>query len=258
MTRLAATLAAAALTLTACAAAGGDPETSDTPRRDLAERPTPIAGSDAGSRSGSPSGEDTEPRGSGAASAPAGATTDARRTGSPRPGDPTAPQPDGASPAKPFHGIATLTDGSRDALGGPAYADLRSVTLADNGTTLRVTLVVDAALPARTADGETMGIGVDLYPPGHGRESDYQLFADGEPDGWFAYLDTPDGFVRYPGTFGLGGGRVVFTLPWSAVGNPRIGRVSAFVDWTERSAALTGNEASNDYAPALGTKVYAR
>jgi hypothetical protein len=132
------------------------------------------------------------------------------------------------------------------------------VTLADNGTMLRVTVVVDAALPARTADGETMGIGVDLYPPGNGRESDYQVFADGEPDGWFAYLDTPDGFVRYPGTFGLGGGRVVFTVPWSAVGNPRIGRVSAFVDWTRRSAGLTGNKASNDYAPTLGTKVYAR
>ncbi|MDQ1694778.1 MAG: hypothetical protein QOJ03_131 [Frankiaceae bacterium] len=155
--------------------------------------------------------------------------------------------------------MATMSDPRQDAgLDAPAYADLRAVTLADNGESLRVTLTLNGALPTRAADGETLGIGVDLYRPGSGRESDYQLFADGEADGWYAYLDTPRGFVRYPGTFGMGGGRIVFTVPWSSVGQPRAGRFSAFVDWSRRSNALTGNKASNDYAPAVGTKTYSR
>ncbi len=138
-----------------------------------------------------------------------------------------------STPAAPFRSLATQSDPGGDAgLDTPPYADLRSVTLAANGTDLRVTVTVDGALPDRTDDGETIGIGVDLYPPQRQRESDYQLFVDGEPDGWFAYLDTPRGFVRYPGTFGLGSSRLVFTVPLSSVGSPRTGRFSAFVDWS--------------------------
>jgi hypothetical protein len=152
-----------------------------------------------------------------------------------------------------------MPDGAGDAgLGAPAYADLRSVTLADNGTSLRVTVVMKGALPAKTAAGESMGIGVDLYRAAVHRESDYQLFADGEPDGWFAYLDTPKGFVRYPGTFALGGATLVFTVPWASVGNPRTGRTSAFADWSQQSSAATGNPSSNDFVPTLGTTDYSR
>jgi hypothetical protein len=143
-------------------------------------------------------------------------------------------------------------------LKAPSYADLRLVSLQDNGDQLRVEIVLNGRLPAQAASNETLGIGLDLYRPGTRRESDYQLFADGEPDGWFAYLDTPKGFVRYPGAFGLGGNRIVFTVPWSAVGSPTRGRYSAFVDWSQRSSGLTGNEASNDYTPAVGTASYAR
>ena len=132
------------------------------------------------------------------------------------------------------------------------------MSLQDNGGQLRVEIVLNGKLPTQAATDETLGIGLDLYRPGTRRESDYQLFADGEPDGWFAYLDTPDGFVRYPGTFGLGGNRIIFTVPWSAVGNPARGRYSAFVDWSQRSSGLTGNKASNDYTPAVGTASYTR
>ena len=121
-----------------------------------------------------------------------------------------------------------------------------------------MTVTVAGDLPLRAAAGETIGIGVDLYRSSSGRESDYQLFADGEPDGWFAYLETPRGFVRYPGAFALGGQRLVFTVPWRAVGSVTAGRFSAFADWSQRTSAVTGNDASNDSAPALGTSAYSR
>ena len=253
--RLLGALAIIALAASGCAAAGGVPETSDTPRRDLAVRPTPLPGQPAGrSTSQAPRGHKSAKPGS---TSRGNSDTGANGSGASTEGDNTSAAGDAA--AGPFHAIASLSDPSHDAgLDAPQDADLRSVTLADNGVSLRVTVVLNAALPRQTATGETFGIGVDLYHRGSGRESDYQLFADGEPDGWFAYLDTPRGFVQYPGTFGLGGNRIVFTVPWSSVGNPNDGRFSGFVDWTRRSNGITGNKASNDYAPAVATKVYSR
>ncbi|MDQ1685826.1 MAG: hypothetical protein QOC82_2563 [Frankiaceae bacterium] len=254
MTRLLGLVAAVALA-SGCAAAGGPPATSDTPRRDLAVRPSPLPATPGGGGSAptTPAGDHSAtPRPGGTApagSAPAGSTGPGSTSGGGNSTDPEAP----------YRTFVTMPDGASDAgLGAPAYADLRSVTLADNGASLRVTVEMNGALPHATATGESMGIGVDLYRAATKRESDYQLFADGEPDGWFAYLDTPKGFVRYPGTFALGGRTMVFTVPWSSVGNPRTGRTSAFADWTQRSSAATGNPSSNDYVPTLGTTNYSR
>jgi hypothetical protein len=255
--RLALSLTAAALALTGCAAAGGVPETSDTPRRDLAATPSPLAGTHAG-KSATGHKHTARPPHTGPTAGIGSTGPSSTAAGS---GDSNSQASTGGTRTSTasFRGFAALTDPARDAgLDAPAYADLRSITLADNGQSLRVEVTVAGTLPAQAEAGETIGIGVDLYRPGTARESDYQLFADGEPDGWFAYLDTPRGFVRYPGTFALGGSRLIFTVPWSSVGNPRTGRFSAFVDWSRRSTAVTGNKSSNDYAPIAGTKTYAR
>jgi hypothetical protein len=132
---------------------------------------------------------------------------------------------------------------------GPAYSDLRQVLVEDEGRSARVTVSVGADLPTRLASGEVMGIGVDLYRMGQA-ESDYQLFADGETDGWTAYLQTPKGFVAYPGTFTLAGDRLVFTVAWSALGAPHQGEIAAFADWS-RKAVVTTVDAS-DKAPDTG------
>jgi hypothetical protein len=250
--RLLPLLAAVALTA-GCAAAGGVPETSDTPRRDLAGTPAslaPTAGGDTTDR----------PRGRGSAStAPGSATTATEPATAPSAGASTSGVGSTATPAGPFRTFATLTDGRSDAgLSTPAYADLRLVTLAANDRDLRVTVVVDGELPQLVGADDTMGIGVDLYPSRAQRESDFQLFVDGQPEGWYAYLDTPRGFVRYPGTFALGGSRLVFIVPLTTVRSPVVGRFSAFVDWSRRSSGLTGNASSNDYAPTLGTKRFTR
>ena len=138
----------------------------------------------------------------------------------------------------------------------PAYGDLRSITIEDDGDRARVTVHLGAALPARGASGEAIGIGVDLYRTATQQESDYQLFADGGPDGWFAYLHTPKGFVRYPGSFALTADGLTFTVPWSALGAPSQARFSAFADWTQRRT--TGNAAGNDRAPLAGSAAFRR
>src|SRR5437764_5798361 len=140
MTRLlgpAAAIATALAFTSACAAAGGHPATSETPRRDLAARPAPLPAASGvpGSASASPNGRSVSPvpgttaPGSGPASAPPGST----------PGRSSGP-----GSTAPFSTVVTMPDAAGDAgLGAPAYADLRSVTLADNGTSLRVTVVMN-------------------------------------------------------------------------------------------------------------------
>jgi hypothetical protein len=245
-------LAAGVALLSGCAV-GGD-QTTDTPRRDLAARPSPLP-------SDLPAPPGVGPTSSAGASASHSAAPTPGAPGQRPTSAPTASPGGGQSgPAAPYRSVTTLNDLRGDAdPSAPGYADLTNVGIEDDGTHARITVTVAGTLPTTTATDEVMGIGVDLYRQGNtGRESDYQLFADGEPTGWYAYLQTPKGFVRYPGQFALGGGRLVFTVPWSAIGAPRSGRFSAFVDWTRRSSSVTGNQGSNDYAPALGTSAYSR
>jgi hypothetical protein len=246
--------AAACLALSGCAAAGGVPSTSETPRRDLAARPSYAASAPA-------------PTGAATATAPPGATATSATSGTTASNGGTTNTTNttnggtatSAGSTAPYRDFVSLTDPSGDAgVGAPAYVDLRGVTLADTGTMLLATVTLDGFVPRVAEPADTIGIGVDLYPPGTGRESDYQLFADGEPDGWFAYLQTPRGFVHYPGTFAVTGNRLVFTVPLTSVGSPDTGRVSAFADWSRRSSSVTGNPSSNDYAPTLGTTSYSR
>src|SRR4051794_9302900 len=103
-----------------CAAAGGTPSTSETPRRDLAVRPSPLpAGSGVpGSASASPgAGHSATPGPGTSAGGPAPAATG--------PGS-TPSGGAGAASTAPFSTFLTMPDGAGDAgLGAPAYADLR-------------------------------------------------------------------------------------------------------------------------------------
>ena len=245
---------AAVLALSACAVGGHD-SPSDRPRRDLAGRPEslaplpPLSAPPAGRPSGTASSGASRGPGasSGVPSGPAGSTAPAGPGGGP--GRSSAPAA--------FHSVATATDSAHDAGAvTPPYADLRAVTIEDDGTNARVTVRFAGAVPAALPGNETEGVGVDFYRDVTRTESDYQLFADGEPDGWYAYLQTPKGFVKYPGRFGIGGDSLVFTVPWSALGSPRSGRFAAFADWTRSAAAA--NVSGEDHAPDLATAPFSR
>jgi hypothetical protein len=137
-------------------------------------------------------------------------------------------------------------DTSRDA---PRYADSRGFLVESDGSNVRVTVAFAGRLPSVLGAEEVQGVGVDFFRSDE-RESDYQLFADGGNDGWTAYLDTPDGFVQYPGTFAVGGRAIQFVVPWSALGGAQGADVSAFVDWSEEGDLL--NAASSDLVPDEG------
>jgi hypothetical protein len=118
-----------------------------------------------------------------------------------------------------------------------------------DGRNIRVTVAFAGKIPSVLGAEEVEGVGIDFFRTSE-RESDYQLFADGGSDGWTAYLDTPDGFVQYPGTFAVGGRVLQFVVPWSALGGAKAADVAAFVDWSEKGDLL--NPASNDGVPDEG------
>jgi hypothetical protein len=243
-----------AVLLSGCAV--GEPDVSATPRRELAARPeasagTPVAPRPSSTASAAPTApgpsasEGTDPRPPGAAATTAPTVA--------RPQPVAAPAGEG-----PYRAVGSLTD-LRDDHGreGPSYADVVGVLLEDDGTRLRATVRMGGAVPLRTATAEVLGVGVDLYDRSGEFESDYQLFADGGDDGWFAYLSTPEGFVRYPGRFQITGDQLVFTVPWSAVGGRRDGWTKAFADWArDGGGTLGGNATANDRAPLAGSVGY--
>ena len=119
-----------------------------------------------------------------------------------------------------------------------------------SATELRVVVQLRGPAPARLAAAEQVGLGVDLLRDPNAQESDYQLFVDGGPDGWFAYLDTPTGFVRYPGSFTIDGAQLTFALPASSVQGPSLRAFSAFCDWTRKGTVVS--DAAEDHAPDRG------
>lgn len=130
--------------------------------------------------------------------------------------------------------LQVVPDAKGDHGNGPGYADLSSLALEDDGTRLRATFAVDGTVPGSLADGEVEGIGLDVYRSSS-TESDFQVFLDGGSHGWRAFLQTPQGFVDFPGSLSVVGDRLVAVVPWSAVGGRRDAEVSAFADWSDGS-----------------------
>jgi hypothetical protein len=156
-------------------------------------------------------------------------------------------------------GATTLIDVSNTAEdqddNGPRYADARRLQIQSAGDQVSAIVTMAGHVPTKLTGSETMGVGIDFYRPGS-IESDYQVFGDGEPDGWYPNLDGSSGFVRYPGTLSLSEDRLVFTVPWSALGDLRIGEVSGFVDWTRSQPG--SSLASEDHVPESGRVSFTR
>lgn len=160
-----------------------------------------------------------------------------------------------AGSAREFRTFARISDRSGDAAAGPPYADLVSITLQDDGVSLRLIVEVGGELPERLEDDEIEGIGIDFFVT-ESKESDYQLFADGGLEGWFGYLQTPDGF-KDPGTFQVGGSHIVFVTPWASLGEMRSGTFNSFADWSKAGLPVV-NPSSRDLAPDSGDQSFKR
>jgi hypothetical protein len=124
----------------------------------------------------------------------------------------------------------------------PPYADVTSVSLQSDGSSLKVILGMAGAVPDHApGDSEVVGIAVDLATD----KGKYQLFASGENDGWFGYFDTPKGMKRFPGTFEIAGNQIAFTVPWSAFDGPRRGKFSVYSEWSS-AEGYSEDPAPND------------
>lgn len=130
------------------------------------------------------------------------------------------------------------------------YADLVRLRITENGESALLTVTVADAIPNRLADGEVVGIGIDLFRTA-ARESEYQVFVDGGAPGWRAFLHTPQGIVRFPGTFQVADRRFVIELPWPSLGGRSGADVSAFADWSRRG---TISVSTQDSMPDNGTR----
>lgn len=160
-------------------------------------------------------------------------------------------------PPRPYRSLASSSDRIGDQSGlqqKPAYADLASLRLEDDGELARFTVELAAPLPSPLGPDEVMGIGVDLFRGGE--ESEFQVFADGASEGWLAYYSDNKGFHKFPGTFQLGGNKLVFTLPWSMLGGRQPGTLTAFCDWTT-SEGIALAPATSDRMPDSGTISFA-
>lgn len=177
-----------------------------------------------------------------------GATDTTPSTGASGAGSEASPSEAGA------RRLALQHDAAADAgLQAPAYVDLVGVELVDLGGVLRATVTVAGPIPRALEESQAAGIGLDLFA-GAGRESDYQIFLEGAADGWFAYLEGPNGLMQFAGTFELDADRFVVEVPWKSLGNQRAGELSVFADWS--SARLTLAVSSEDHAPDDGRVSY--
>jgi len=167
-------------------------------------------------------------------------------------GESSSSASDSASSTSALHElrrIVAIADPPNDTgLQGPAYADAVDVTIDDDGVTARVRVRMRAAVPLTLANGEGVGVG--------GNINDAQVFADGEQDGWYAYLQTGDHLVPYPGTFEIAGDTLIFDVPWSFLGEPQQGTVDGFVDWSKLLIGQTLSSA--DREPDSGASSFGR
>jgi hypothetical protein len=187
------------------------------------------------------------PRGSGSA-----APTTSRDSGSGGEGSvpPAAAAASTTPTTAPFHSLTADLDPRGDAgIEAPTYADHQRLVVETNGDRVRLTIEANGPIPTPVATDEVLAFGVDVFRAAT-KESQYQLYAEGGSAGWFAHLQTPAGWVRYPGTFALGGAKLVFDVPWTAVGGAPPARASAFVDWSRKRLAL--NASAEDAIPDQG------
>ncbi len=142
-----------------------------------------------------------------------------------------ATRPGGGTSSADGEKLASLDDPVDDHGDGPGYADLTEVRYSEREGLLATTITVASVIPGKLANREVQGVGIDFFRSSSD-ESDYQVFLDGGVDGWRAFLQTPDGFVEFPGTFAVRGRTFEVAVPWTAIGGREDAKASAFIDWS--------------------------
>jgi hypothetical protein len=131
----------------------------------------------------------------------------------------------------------------------PDYAEIRSTVLRDMGAELSISSSFEAPLPARMENRYTvMTVETKI---GKGRSA-VAIYAEGEADGWQAYITDRRG-TREIRTVSVEGAKVAFSVGWSDIGQRRF-------PWTTRMSWTQGTSSDTyfafDTAPNHGTASY--
>jgi hypothetical protein len=229
-----------AVSTTGCAVGGEVEGASPEPRADLAARAEVAAQNRAHPADDTRKpGRNPRREGLGSGGKKAGASDVAVSAEGPRRARTARPFPPSAT-TRPteWHQLARLEDPVADHGNGPAYADLTGFTFSEHDGELATSIDFAAVVPGQLADREVQGVGIDFYRSSSD-ESDYQIFLDGGSRGWRAFLQTPDGFVDFPGTFSVHGRTLDVVVPWSAVGGREDAQVGVFSDWSSGVGRLS-------------------
>lgn len=227
------------LVLAGCAVGGAEVEQgSPEPRPDLARKAELAAGNLEATAPRSKAGRGRDRDGEVASGSRNGAPGTGGKYAGTADTAATAQQQSRSRPEISWTDLVTLDDQAGDHGDGPGYADLTAVTFGEADGMLAATVTVASTVPGALADREVEGVGIDLFRSSSD-ESDYQLFLDGGRRGWRAFLQTPNGFVDFPGTFAVRGRRLQVVVPWSSVGGREEAEASVFVDWSSGVGRLS-------------------
>jgi hypothetical protein len=115
----------------------------------------------------------------------------------------------------------------------PAYAEMTGASIRGLGDDVELTVTFAESLPEKMPDEDTsMSVRFQLT----GRDDAPYLYADGDKKGWAAGINAWD---EYPGEFWMAGNKLIFRLPWDALGGAQRFEWYANDSWVETDLATT-------------------
>lgn len=150
-------------------------------------------------------------------------------------------------PRDPATASATVTDPAGDTQSSgetPPYTDIVEAGIRGHGRTVRLISTFRGAVPSRMSDGRTI-MSVETTIRRSGRT--YSVYADGDDDGWTAYISSRGETRRLEDAFSVSGATTRLEVPWTMIGGPGKLRWSASSSWTRTT--LTDTYYAFDSAP---------
>jgi hypothetical protein len=132
--------------------------------------------------------------------------------------------------------VASRGDSASDGEGNgdtPNYAEMTRASVRGTGENVELTVTFAEALPQAMPDGNTfMAVGFRF----EGKREKPYVYADGDRSGWTPGVSSSD---SYPGEFSVSGNKMIFTLPWSALGGAQKFKWYANDSWVKSGLVTT-------------------
>jgi hypothetical protein len=155
---------------------------------------------------------------------------------------------DSGSPGQdPATESASVPDRTGDGEGSgevPAYTDIVGGAIEGRGRTVRLSITFSDRVPPAMPDDDTvMSVETTIDRGG----TTYRVYADGDSDGWSAYIARKGDSRALLGAFRIDGSRTIFDVAWGRVGGPGRFKWSVQSSWTR--STLTRTDFSFDRSP---------